>query len=252
LKLSTATVDVLRWCGKVNRGLSIAAGSRIASINRGRSAVLEANVGEVFPCDWTIADLREVLPYLHEGTEISFDVAEVVQIRRSARASLQLANKPETPCGRPPQRKDGYQFDETFFLHADDVFELNELIKRKRKGRPLVVLESANPDRVLRIHYDPLGMDSPQDADLSRTRARWHTITPSPPTILGSQWSVQIRADNLQLAEGSYSVSFTRSGRSRFSWLSGDVALYVAIEESRSSVDGTCLSDFNEPVVIPG
>jgi hypothetical protein len=252
LKLSRATIEVLRWCGRLRPGLFIEAGSRVRSENTPKSTRLEARLAQAFPCSWGIANLKEVLPYLHEGVEVRFESDRCVQLREG-RTSLQLVNEPETAVPVPRSETRPPESEESFFLHADDVYELKKLIKhgRRKAGhkKPLgrnsyhpgiVVLDSTNSDGSLRIHYYPDREDLRAD-HASVVAARRHTLMPSVETVCRSSWWVAISVNNLALAEGSYRVSIEPRGIVRFYWLSDDVSLCIVVEQSLSRVDGVSL-----------
>jgi len=207
-------------------------------------------VAEEFPCQWGISDLEELLSHLRESTDVTFNPDNSVQLRNENRC-LELVNEPEVAIFCPPNKPIVASYDETFFLHADEAYEIRKLVKRlgsqpgskRRNGTPppapVIVFDSTNSERSLRIHYYPGGREAMADGDSMGTPVQKYTISPTPETILNHRWRIAFTARNLLLKEGSYQVSICRRGLAGFSWMSGDVTLYTAIENSLSSLDGT-------------
>jgi hypothetical protein len=262
LKLSTQTIEILRWCDKLQPGLLIRPGSRICSISSNKAVILDANVAETFPCRWGISDLRPVISQLSEATEITFRTNSLVELRQGNTCS-ELPNVSPEEILAPPDKPLRLQDDETFFLHADDAYELRNLVKTGRAGplrswrivnrrtapAPIIVFDSTERDQLLRFQLHSSGFS--RDVVKRRRPTLEHSLTVAPQTDIPmkAKWRITFHARNLQLAAGAYEVSFARRGIARFRWLLGDVALFVSIESLLSSVDGEPLHS-NAPVII--
>jgi hypothetical protein len=250
MKLSRSTIDIFRWCQMLQPGLFIRPGSSIRSITKNKSTLLDAKTAEEFPCNWGISQLSEVLPHLRESTEITFQPDNSVRLRNGSMV-LDLVNEPEAMIFCPPNKPIGGDYDETFFLHADEAYELRKLVKRlgnqpgskRLKGKsppqPVIVFDSNNSERSLSIHYYGGGRHAVRDGDSNGTLVQKYTIAPTPDTILDRRWRIAFTARDLQLNEGSYQVSICRRGLARFAWMSGDVTIYVGIDNTLSRLDDT-------------
>lgn len=76
MKISDRTLDVLRYCAKINEHIVIEKGNVIRSVNKFGTLMLRAKVPEEFPCEVRLAKLDEFFKILTIFDEPEFDIYE--------------------------------------------------------------------------------------------------------------------------------------------------------------------------------
>jgi hypothetical protein len=188
----------------------------------------------MFTCSWGIGNLRDVVSNISDSTDIQFLPGDAVHLWDNNKCT-QLINEPASDFFLPPNGITA-DWNESFFLHADDVYAIRMLLKGlrikepkhvgRRKPTPHLVFDSNNPERLLRIHYYAAGSKTPDARQVPGAVIR-STISPHTDIILGMPLWLVVDARCVQLIEGSYEVGISLKGALKFSWLSADVSLYI-------------------------
>lgn len=74
MKLSKVTIEILKNMATINQGIIINPGSELKTMNVVKSTLVQANIPDVFPCQFAIYDLNEFLSTisLFENCDIQF------------------------------------------------------------------------------------------------------------------------------------------------------------------------------------
>jgi hypothetical protein len=223
MKLSKQTIDLLHWCSRIQEDLLIEPGNRLRTISRNKATLLEGNVRETFPTRFAVQGFTRCLAYIDETTEISFDDPTYIGLR-NGRILTKVPSVDEVLVFKPPSKSIAIsKYDESFFLHSDDVYEL----RRLKGDKTVVEFHASDPRDKIRIDYFEVG----EAGDPPPIR---HTMETVKPQFARQQFRARFKLPNLKLFEGSYQLAFSAAGCSKFTWLHGNVLVWIAIEAAHS------------------
>ncbi len=228
MTLSRRTLDILKLCKAIQPGLLINAGSRISTVSHNKCTLLHATVKEKFPRPWAISSLQDTLGYLSEGTVLSFDDFDSVQLRNGRATARVPYGDPRTVFCPPKKTFKPLTFQERITLSATDVRLLNKWIRiAARSDIGFIVLDSTGTDRVASIRLCNGSNDREHEIQLELTNEQ----------RLQRCWRFVLDSWNLYLLEEDYYVDLAPEGLCRFSNTVGDTTLYVSAEQKHSTVD---------------
>lgn len=223
MKVSKQTIDLLHWCSRIQEDLFIEAGSRLRTISQNKAILFEANVREVFPRSFPVRKLTRCLPYINESTEISFDDPSYMELR-NGRILTKVPSVDERLILKPPSKTIGISaYNESFFIHSDDVYEL----RRLKCDRTVVEFHAAGPGSRIQIDYFDVG----EADDPAPIR---HSMDTMKSQFARQTFRARLKLSNLSIAEGSYQLDLAAVGVAKFTWLTGDATVWIAIEASHS------------------
>jgi hypothetical protein len=224
MKLSKQTIAVLQWCSTIQDSLLIEVGNRIRTISSNKAILFDATVTETFPKRVAIFSISRVLPFIDDSTEISFESPTHIELR-NGRTLTRAPLVDEKLVLSPPSKNIRItDYEESLFLHSDDTYEI-----RRMKGEH-TVLEfhaSAKGEKILLDYRDK------EEGSLV------HTMEMMKPQKAKRQFRARLNLSNLKLSEGSFELDIASAGVARFSWLNGNVILWVAIEAAHSHFSAT-------------
>ncbi len=223
MKLSKQTIDLLHWCSRIEEDLLIEPGNRLRTISRNKATLLEGYVRETFPTRFAVQNFTRCLPCIYETTEISFDDPSYMGLR-NGRILTKAPSADERLIFRPPSKNITFsKYNESFFLHSDDVYEL----RRLKGDKTVVEFHASDPGAPIQIDYFDVGKaDDPPPIR--------HTMETIKPQFARQQFRARIKLRNLTILDGSYQLELAAAGFAKFTWLHGDVALWIATEASHS------------------
>jgi hypothetical protein len=223
MKLSQQTIDVLRWCSHIQKDLLIEPGNRLRTISSNKATLLEANIRETFPARFAVRDFSRCLAFLDETTDVMFDDPTYLGLR-NGRVLSKVPSSEEALVFKPPSTNIKIsQFDESFFLHSDDVYEL----RRLKGDKVLIEFHASGPDDKIRIDHFEIG----ESGDPTPLR---HTMEMVKTHFAKQRFRARFKLRNIKLVEGSYQLAFSAAGVCRFNWLHGDAVVWIAIEAAHS------------------
>ncbi len=219
VKLSKQTIAILQWCSAIQEDLLLESGNRIRTISSNKAILFDSTVAETFPKRIALRRISRALSYIDESTEISFENPTHLELQ-NGRTLTRVSLVDEKLVFSPPSKNIRItDFDESIFLHSDDVYEI-----RRLKGEDTVVEfhSSGNGEQILMDYFD------------KEEGAPIHTMKMVKPQNGRREFRARLKVSNLKLWEGSYQLDIASAGVARFSWLNGNVVLWVAIEAAHS------------------
>jgi len=219
MKLSKQTIAVLQWCSTIQDSLLIEAGNRVRTISSNKAILFDATVAETFPKRVAIFSISRVLPFIDDSTEISFESPTHIELR-NGRTLTRAPLVDEKLILTPPSKNIRItEYEESLFLHSDDIYEI-----RRLKGDHTVVEfhASAKDEHILLDYRDK------EEGSLI------HTMEMIKPQKAKRKFRARFKLSNLKLWEGSFELEIASAGVARFSWLNGNVILWIAIEAAHS------------------
>jgi hypothetical protein len=222
MKLSEATVEILKNFATINGSLQFRKGSVLTTITTGKTILATARVAESFPFDFAIYDLNKLLAKLSQYKDGELDLQTDRVVFKSAdnrRTDYIKYSSPKVMILPDPNKKISLDNPEhEFLLSSEDL-----TWQRKSAGI------SASPYLIFRgdgkkvlLQTTDLKDDS---SDLSSTEIGKTTET----------FVYAIKIENLKMIDGSYRVKLAK-GLSKFEHTEKSVEYYVAVETALSEV----------------
>ena len=233
MKLSRQTIDILHWCSTIQKDLVIQPGNRVRTISISKSTLLEATVAETFPSTCALHSISRMLDYINDATDISFSNPTYLELR-NGRTLTRVPKVSERLVIGPPAKGINIQnFEESFFLHSDDAYELRCL---SGKDTVVEVYASKQGDNIRIDHFEKsLDKTCPVEPLI-------HTMELVKPQRSNQQFRCRFKLPDLNLWQGSYQVDISSAGVGKFSWLNSDVVVYIALQAQHSSFTAKAVS----------
>lgn len=224
MKLSEATIEILRNYATLNQSLMFRKGSVLTTITPTSTVLSIARVVESFPFDFAIYDLNKFLAKqsLYKDCELEFESDRVVFKSADGRRSDYIKYSSPKVMILPPDKKISLDDpDYEFELSAEDL-------QWQRKsagisGSPFMIFRGEN--KKIYIQSTDVKDDS---SDLSSTEIG----------KTKSDFKCVIKIENWKMLDGNYRVKIrggTGKGLSKFEHTEKPVEYYLAIEQNLSS-----------------
>lgn len=224
MRLSKATVDVLKNFAGINTNLTVRAGNQLKTVAMSECVLATANVVEEFPA-FAIYDLSEFLGVLSlfKDPELEFEAGSVRISEGKNEVSYTFGDE-KTFKVRPPEK-------EYPFPTADIAFDLPEVTLKD-------LLRAASVLKVEDIVITSDGKSAPtiQVTDIKNPSANSFSVElPLNPT---ASYKMILKVENLRLMPGDYRVEISKKKVSRFTQ-TGDsgVTYFIAMHASSKFED---------------
>jgi hypothetical protein len=212
MKLSKATLDILKNYANINGNLLLKTGSKLGTISEQKNIMASTSVTESFPSDFGIYDLNELLAALSvfEDPELEF-TEKYVNIKQGGNHIKYYAS--EVANLTVPQK-------DIVFPDAEINFTLTAATLdsiRKTSGvlsAPDLAIVGQNGKITAQVGQKKNATANSYDVDLGST---------------DKNFRVNLKVENLKMIPGQYEVSISSKRISRFAG-TGDLVYYVAVE----------------------
>lgn len=219
IHLDPFTIKVLSNFATINSGIVIRPGSEIRTMTESRSVLAEATVPDIFPVEFAIHDLRQLLSFmasLFDNPSIGFcdnhlKISSGSDVTKIYYSNPNLVASPSKRITMPSE---------------DISFELSsEVIQRINKSSSILSV-----DDLLISSTDDGNSVSVSVLDKTNSAANiWYTTVPGSYT---QPFTAYFKIANLKILDGTYSVTISKKGLSLFKNNSCDLRYYVAVESN--------------------
>ena len=217
MKLSTATISVLRNFSTINQNLVVKAGSNISTMSAMKNIVAKAKVTEKFPTDFAIYDLNEFLSglSLFDKPDLEFNDDFVIITEEGTSKSLKYWFSDPSVVTTPTKEISMPSTELTFGLSSDT---LNQITK--------AAAVIGAPDMAL------------SDGKLMVTDKKNSTANAFETSLdvgdVEAKYKFWFKVDNLKIMLGAYDVEVSSKKISHFTNTKIGVEYWIALEPESS------------------
>ena len=217
MKLSTATISVLRNFSTINQNLVVKAGSNISTMSAMKNIVAKAKVTEKFPTDFAIYDLNEFLSglSLFDKPDLEFNDDFVIITEEGTSKSLKYWFSDPSVVTTPSKEISMPSTELTFGLSSDT---LNQITK--------AAAVIGAPDMAL------------SDGKLMVTDKKNSTANAFETSLdvgdVEAKYKFWFKVDNLKIMLGAYDVEVSSKKISHFTNTKIGVEYWIALEPESS------------------
>ena len=218
MKLSDATLDVLKNFSTINQNILVKEGSKFRTMSTMKNILGEANIGEVFPKEFGIYDLNEFLGVfsLTKDAELEFDNDSFLVVR-SGRTKIKYFFSDPSILTTPPETFNAPECDVSFAVTADT---LSSVLKASAVMQLPDVVFYGVPGATVKI----------TTTDLKNTTSNEFTQELSENTT--QEFKFHYKVDNLKMIPGDYDVSVsTEALVSNWKNSHKDISYWIALEQ---------------------
>lgn len=222
MKLTSKTFQVLKNFSSINQSIFITKGNKIRTISPMKTVMAEATVQEEFPRDFGIYDLNQFLGVssLFEEPDLDFDTHYLtISSEEKAKSDYFYADKSMIVV--PPDKELELPDKPIEFTVSDKVV----------KG----VLQAANvlqlPEIVVRGDGEEISIRAMNTKNTTTNSFHYTVGTTS------KIFNMVFKVENLKLQLGSYNVTISSKGISKFQSTDGNLT-YMIVNEASSTYEG--------------
>lgn len=216
MKISKATLDLLKNFSGINTSIIVKPGNEICTVNNAKSIVAFATVAENFPVQFGIYDLNNFISTvnLFEDPEIEFDANHLTVTGGASKCSYGYAE--ESVIATPKKR--------VVFPGADVEFDLSkETLDRIMKasstlGLPMIAVTKDAKNNILLKAIDPKNPNANAFSVVVGT------------DLSDATYNFVIQTELLKMVRSDYKVSISKMCLVRFA--ATDIEYFVAAEKS--------------------
>ena len=223
MKLSDNTVQVLKNFSSINQSLQFKQGNTLKTISPLKTIFVEATVNESFPKEFALFDLNKLLAKvsLYKEAELGFDDDKITINTENKKKSDYIKYCSPKVIVVPPEKQINFgDPDCSFTLSQEDLDWM-----RKSAGI------SGSPNFIFESDGATINFIATDVADDSADQSKIEIGAGDAKTT----FSVVMKVENFKLIEGSYDVSVSKKGLSRFKHKTLDITYYIAIEAAKST-----------------
>lgn len=223
MKLSDNTVNVLKNFSGINQSLQFKSGNVLKTISPLKTIFAEATITENFPKEFALYDLNKLLAKvsLYKDPVLDFTDDRVVIATENKKRSDYIKYCAPKLIVSPPEKNISLgEADCSFVLSQDDLEWM-----RKSAGI------SGSPNFIFESDGATINFIATDVADDSADQSKIEIGAGDAKTT----FSVVMKVENFKLIEGSYDVSVSKKGLSRFKHKTLDITYYIAIEAAKST-----------------
>ncbi len=219
MKLDSRTSQILKNFASINPSILFKPGNKLATISAGKTVMARANINQKFNDAFAIYDLSRFLGTVSLFTDPELTVKDKYMEISQGKRKINYTFTEPSLIVTPPDKEINLPNPEVSF--KIDTTELNEVLKALSV---LSLPEIAVVGDGLRITVQAIDSKNPSgdvySVDVGETKSNFRMI---------------IRAENVKLLPGDYSVQISSKGLSHFK--SADVEYFIAVE-SNSTFEG--------------
>ena len=218
MKLSDATLDVLKNFSTVNQNILVKEGSKLRTMSTMKNILGEANIGEVFPKEFGIYDLNEFLGVfsLTKDAELEF-ANDSFMVVKSGRTKIKYFFSDPSILTTPPETFNAPDCDVSFAVTRDI---LSSVLKSTAVMQLPDVVFSGVPGATIKI----------TTTDLKNTTSNEFTQELSENTT--QEFKFHYKVDNLKMIPGDYDVSVSTTALvSNWKNSHKDISYWIALEQ---------------------
>ena len=218
MKLSDATLDVLKNFSTVNQNILVKEGSKLRTMSTMKNILGEANIGEEFPKEFGIYDLNEFLGVfsLTKDAELEFENDSFLVVK-SGKTKIKYFFSDPSILTTPPETFNAPDCDVSFPVSGDI---LSSVLKASAVMQLPDVVFSGVPGTVVKI----------TTTDLKNTTSNEFTQELSENTT--QEFKFHYKVDNLKMIPGDYDVSVsTEALVSNWKNSHKDISYWIALEQ---------------------
>jgi hypothetical protein len=220
MKLSEATIEILKNYATLNPSIQFRKGSELATITPTSTVLSKSRVVESFPFDLAISDLNKFLAKisLYKDSELSFEPDRVVFKSTDGRRSDYIKYSSPKVMILPPDKELTLDDPEhEFDLSAEDL-----LWQRKSagiSGSPYMIFHGDGKKVYIRSTDVKDDSSDHSQTEIGKCKGKFTYV---------------IKIENWKMLEGNYRVKL-KKGLSKFEHTEKPVEYYVAIEDNLST-----------------
>ena len=218
MKLSDATLDVLKNFSTVNQNILVKEGSKLRTMSTMKNILGEANIGEEFPKEFGIYDLNEFLGVfsLAKDAELVFENDSFLVVK-SGKTKIKYFFSDPSILTTPPETFNAPDCDVSFAVTRDI---LSSVLKSTAVMQLPDVVFSGVPGATIKI----------TTTDLKNTTSNEYTQELSENTT--QEFKFHYKVDNLKMIPGDYKVSVsTEALVSNWKNSHKDISYWIALEQ---------------------
>lgn len=226
MKLSSATLDVLKNYATINQSILINKGNSLSTISNMKTVFSSVDVEEDFPVECAIYDLNKFIAKIAlygEDCDISFEEDRVVFTSADKRRSDNIKYASPKAIVHPDSNK------KITIGTADCTFDLTEKdLEWQRKSASI----SGSPNFIFKSDGKKVYLSSTDVKDNSSDYSKTEIGKGN-----GNTFEVVMKVEYFKLMNGDYQVDISKRGLAQFTNKSNKVVYYIAIESAQSKFD---------------
>jgi hypothetical protein len=219
MKLSKSTIEVLKNFSSINSNILIAPGNKIKTLATTRSVMAECEIDSSFPQEFGIWDLNRFLSTISLFSEPEFEFHDKYVLIRSSKGSSvkyfycepSILTTTSKNISMPPVVVSFELSSDSLaeVLKSASVLQLNDIAFRSTKAG--------------KIEVCALNKDDPSSNSYS-------TIVGDLPSGFTDEFVFYVKAENLKIIPGTYTVSLTETVVAKFENTTRKLSYYIALE----------------------
>ena len=225
MKLSEATVQILKNFATINPNLVVKPGNKLRTLTVLKNIYAEATVAETFPSEFGIYDLTKTLSIMSmtkEGVDVEFSDDSLIFVGLGGKGRIkQRLCDPKMFKVVPPEKSPVAKSYEIQFLLPD----INLKWIRDAAyilGVPNVLIKSDDSKHIVLAATDEKG--EIQDSASLKLEA-----------LSAINFQAVFKIDNLKMIAGEYQVDISSAGVAKFSNREKPLNYFIAVEQAESS-----------------
>ena len=216
IHLDPFTAKVLSNFATINNGIVIKSGSEIRTMTEGKTVLAEATVPDVFPVDFAIYDVRQLLSFMgsmFDNPSIEFfdnhlKISSGSDVTKIFYCNSDLVASPSKRITMPSE-------DITFQLSEDTLHRIS-------KASSILSVDD--------LQFSSSDSDVVTIAVLDKTNSATNTWSSSTTGTFDKPFNVYLKIDNLKMLEGDYQVTISNKGITSFKNMRSDLKYFIAAE----------------------
>ena len=219
MKLSDATISILKNFSNINQSLLFREGNVIKTISNAKNILAQATIEESFPRDFGIYDLNQFLNglSLHKNAELDFENSSHVVICEGKSRSKYFFADPNVIV-TPPDKDIALPSQDVCFVL--DTKELDKLLKASSVYQ-LPDLSVVGENGEVKLVVRDKKNDTSNEFSMIVGEA-------------DSNFTFNFKVENLRILPGSYEVVISQKLLSRFENMNMEVSYWIALEPDSS------------------
>jgi len=225
MKISEATIEVLKNFANIQPNLVVSAGSNLKTISEARNIMVSADISETFDKDFGIYDLNEFLSAfsLIDGAEVEFTDNAVLIKGANDKVVYRFANA--EILTQPAKTVNMPEADLEIVLTESEIAQIKRAASAL--GHPVMSIKKADDETVIEV------------CDPNNTSANTWSKTVKPTKVPSGTYEYQFLISNLKLIQDDYTVQV--SNKLISSWKSNNrnpvVEYWIALEKTSTYED---------------
>ena len=216
MKLSTATLEVLKNFSNINQSIAVTIGSKLKTVNSLKNILAHAKVEEDFPKGFAIYDLTKFLGLLStmDDPDLSFNDNDVIISSGTTQCDYRYADidyivKPEKDIDMPEceiqftLKKDVF----TSMENSATVLQLNDIYFKGCEKSGKIIMGATNKKN---------------DSEHGLSMEVGEGVT--------NKFNVVLKKENLKIIPGDYNVAISSKGISHFKHTELELEYWIALE----------------------